>query len=205
MKFRFNNLTPNEVPVAEDTAHISSVDEEKAPTTTANVLSKDDSEVINKEFQHDVQAAEAINQVWTRNHLIMAYILIWIVEFLLTCASGLAGTLTPYVTSSFQAHSLTATTSIISSLIAGLIKLPYAKLMDIWGRPQAFCVMVASFTLGMVMMAGCNDVKTYYAAQVFYYVGYNGISFTLTIFIADTTQLKSRAWWIAFSSSPWMV
>ncbi|CCD34335.1 similar to siderophore iron transporter mirB [Botrytis cinerea T4] len=204
MRFRFNNLTPNEVPIAEDTVHTSCVDEEKAPTTTANILLKKDSEVINKEFQHGVQAAEAINQVWTRNHLIMAYILIWIIEFLLTFASGLTGTLTPYVTSSFQAHSLTATTSIISSLIARLIKLPYAKLMDIWGRPQAFCVMVASFTLGMVMMAGCNDVKTYCAAQVFYYVGYNGIDFTLTIFIADTTQLKNRAWWIAFSSSPWI-
>ncbi|TGO35658.1 hypothetical protein BHYA_0150g00030 [Botrytis hyacinthi] len=64
--------------------------------------------------------------------------------------------------------------------------------------------MVASLTLSMVMMAGCNDVKTYCAAQVFYYVGYNGIDFTLTIFIADTTQLKNRAWWIAFSSSPWI-
>ncbi|TGO50756.1 hypothetical protein BOTNAR_0381g00080 [Botryotinia narcissicola] len=208
MRFRFNNLAPNELPIAENTAHASSVDEEKTPTTTANVLSQNDSEVINKEFQHGVQAAEAINQVLTRNNLILAYILliwpIWIIEFLLTFASGLTITLTPYVTSSFQAHSLTATTSIISSLIAGLIKLPYAKLMDIWGRPQAFCVMVASFTLGMVMMAGCNDVKTYCAAQVFYYVGYNGIDFTLTIFIADKTQIKNRAWWIAFSSSPWI-
>lgn len=76
MKFRFNNLTPNEVPIAENTAHTSSVDEEKTPTTTANVLSQNDSEVINKEFQHGVQAAEAINQVWTRNHLILAYILL---------------------------------------------------------------------------------------------------------------------------------
>lgn len=76
MRFRFNNLTPNEVPIADDTAHTSCVDEEKAPAITANVLSKEDSEVINKEFQHGVQAAEAINQVWTRNHLIMAYILL---------------------------------------------------------------------------------------------------------------------------------
>jgi MFS family permease len=123
---------------------------------------------------------------------------------MLAFASGVTSTLTPYVTSSFSAHSLTALTSVISSLIAGLIKLPYAKLIDIWGRPQGFALMVCSMTLGFVMMAGCNNVKTYCAAQVFYYVGYNGIDFTVTIFIADTTQLKNRAWWIAFSASPWI-
>ncbi|KAJ8069565.1 hypothetical protein OCU04_000006 [Sclerotinia nivalis] len=205
MRFRLNHLVPNEVPVAEEPAQTSSADEEKVPATTANALQVNDDFITNKEFQHGVQAAEAITQMWTKNHLILAYVLIWIIEFMLTFASGLTGTLTPYVTSSFEAHSLTATTSIISGLIAGLIKLPYAKVMDIWGRPQAFCIMVASWTLGMIMMAGCNDVKTYCAAQVFYSVGYNGIDFTLTIFIADTTQLKNRAWWIAFSASPWIV
>ncbi|KAM3074962.1 hypothetical protein ACMFMF_005648 [Clarireedia jacksonii] len=134
----------------------------------------------------------------------MAYVFIWIVQFMLAFASGVTGTLTPYVTSSFSAHSLTALTSVISSLIAGLIKLSYAKLIDIWGRPQGFALMICSMTLGFVMMAGCNNVKTYCAAQVFYCVGYNGIDFTTTIFIADTTQLKNRAWWIAFSASSWI-
>ncbi|ESZ96306.1 siderochrome-iron transporter [Sclerotinia borealis F-4128] len=204
MRFRFNHLAPNEVPVAQDSPPALSMDEEKLPTTTTDALPENHNDTTNKESQHGVQAAEAITQVWTRNHLILAYVLIWIIEFMLSFASGITGTLTPYVTSSFEAHSLTATTSIISGIIAGLIKLPYAKLMDIWGRPQVFCLMVASWTLGMVMTAGCNDVKTYCAAQVFYNIGYNGIDFTLTIFIADTTQLKNRAWWIAFSSSPWI-
>lgn len=51
------------------------------------------------------------------------------------------------------------------------------------------------------MMAGCNNVKTYCAAQVFYWVGYNGIDFTITIFIADTTKLKNRAFILAYTSS----
>jgi len=114
-------------------------------------------------------------------------------------------TLTPYVTSSFQEHSLTATTSIISSLVAGLFKLPYAKIIDIWGRHQGFALMVASCTLGLIMMAACNNVQTYCAAQVFYAVGYNGIDFTLTIFVADTSKLKNRALMIAFVASPWLV
>jgi hypothetical protein len=85
---------------------------------------------------------------------------------------GMTGQLTPYVTSSFQAHSLTAATSIISSLIGGIFKLPLAKILDIWGRPQGFALMVRSLTLGLVTMADCNTVETYAAAQVFYWLGF---------------------------------
>lgn len=83
----------------------------------------------------------------------------------------MTGQLTPYVTSSFQAHSLTAATSIMSSIIGGIFKLPLAKILDIWGRPQGFALMVCSLTLGLIMMAGCNTVETYAASQVFYWVG----------------------------------
>lgn len=113
-------------------------------------------------------------------------------------------TLTPYVTSNFGEHSLTSTVLIVSSLVSGLIKLPYAKLMNIWGRPQAFGIVIIFMTMGLIMMAGCNSVTTYSAAQVFYSVGYSTIDFTSTIFIADTSSLKSRAFMIAFSASPWM-
>jgi hypothetical protein len=84
---------------------------------------------------------------------------------------GMSFGLSPYVTSAFNAHSLTAATSIMSSIIGGLFKLPLAKILDIWGRPQGFALMVLSLTIGLIMMAGCNNVKTYAAAQVFYWVG----------------------------------
>ena len=78
---------------------------------------------------------------------------------------------TPYVTSSFALHSLTATTGVMSSIIGGLVKLPLAKILDIWGRPQGFALMVFCLTIGLIMMAGCQNVETYAAAQVFYWVG----------------------------------
>jgi MFS family permease len=123
---------------------------------------------------------------------------------MMAMASGIFTSLTPYVTSSFQLHSLTAVTSIVSGLIAGIIKLPYAKLIDIWGRPQGFALMTCSITIGIIMMAACQNVQTYCAAQVFYSIGYNGLDFSTTIFIADTSSLRNRAFMIAFSSSPYI-
>lgn len=58
--------------------------------------------------------------------------------------------------------------------------------------------------IGFIMMAACNNVKTYCAAQVFYMTGYNCVDFSLTIFVADTSSLQNRALMIAFIASPWI-
>ncbi|KAI8069355.1 hypothetical protein BC940DRAFT_332270 [Gongronella butleri] len=188
---------PGPPPVIEDE------EEKHAPDAIGDeksVQSSSDSSQVD----HGVKTAQAANQVWSKSHLIAAYIMIWLVQFVLAFSGGIAGVLTPYVTSEFEQHSLTATTTILSSLVAGLIVLPYAKLINVWGRPQGFALMVCSTTLGLVMMAACNDVQTYCAAQVFYHVGTSTVQFTMTIFIADTSSLRNRALIIAFEGSPWL-
>ena len=112
--------------------------------------------------------------------------------------------LTPFITSSFQLHSLTATTTIISSLVAGIAMLPYSKLIDIWGRPQGLAIMLVIETIGIIMMALCGNVQTYCAAQVFYNVGYSGIQLVIIIFVADTSSIRNRALMIAITSSSMM-
>lgn len=84
---------------------------------------------------------------------------------------GMGSLLTPYVTSAFALHSLTATTGVMSGIIGGVSKLTLAKILDIWGRPQGFLFVVILMTIGLIMMAACNGVETYAAAQVFYWVG----------------------------------
>jgi hypothetical protein len=59
----------------------------------------------------------------------------------------------------------------MSSIIGGLVQLPLAKILDIWGRPQGYALMAFFLTMGLVMMAACKNVETYAAAQVFYWVG----------------------------------
>jgi MFS family permease len=129
----------------------------------------------------------------------------WLIQFMMSFFSGCVGTLTPFVISDFESHSLTALTGVISSLVAGIWKLPYAKIMNIWGRPLALCIGVASYIVGLIMMAGCKNVQTYCAAQTFYYLGYNSIDFSMTVFIADTSRLKNRALFLGYASSPWLI
>lgn len=56
----------------------------------------------------------------------------------------------------------------------------------------------------LILMAVCQNVQTYAAAQVFYWSGMNGISYVLNVFIADTSTLKNRAIWFAFTSTPYI-
>jgi len=135
----------------------------------------------------------------------MVYIFMWFINFFMAFVSSSSTTLAPYVTSAFHEHSLTALTSVIASIISGIWKLPYAKIMNIWGRPTALCIGIASYVVGLITMASCNGVKAYCTAQVFFSVGSNSINFFILVFIADTSKLKNRGLFIAYSSSPWLI
>lgn len=140
-----------------------------------------------------------------QKHAMLTLIRIWVVMFIIAFTSGCVGQLTVYVTSDFQSHSLTALTSVISSIVSGLWKLPYAKIMNIWGRPYALIIGVIATTVGLIMMAACKNVQTYCAAMTFFYVGYNSIDFSITVFVADTTKLRNRGFFIAYVASPWLI
>ncbi|KAL2873209.1 hypothetical protein SGCOL_011636 [Colletotrichum sp. CLE4] len=163
-----------------------------------------DDEPISKDLQAGVAKVEAMTTVWTKRDLIIAYILIWLFYVVTSIQEVSMRVLSPFVTSSFAMHSLTATTGVMSILIAGLIKLPLAKILDTWGRPQGLGIMLICWILGFIMMATCNGVETYAAAQVFYSVGSQGISYCITIFIADTSTLKSRALMLSFATTPYI-
>jgi MFS family permease len=116
----------------------------------------------------------------------------------------ITGVFRPFVTSNFNLHSLTATTGVLSNLISGLARLPLSKILDVWGRAEGFSIMVFFLTIGLVMMAACDSVETFCAAQVFYWVGYTGITYVLAVVISDTTSLKNRGLMFGIMSTPFI-
>ena len=162
---------PHEVPVAEAEQTESEKHTKESGLVQDVHEATDSSDDISYDAQPGVQKMEATTKTWTMPWLITTYLLIWLITFVDAMQSGMGSSLTPYVTSSFMEHSLTATTGIFSNLIGGLIKLPLAKVLDIFGRPQGFFVSMWLMVVGLVMMAACRNVQTYAAAQVFYWVG----------------------------------
>lgn len=175
-----------------------------SPTKDAvhEVESSDDDQQINVTFQPGVQDIEAVTITWSRTWLIVAYILIWITYFIQGLVTGVTGALLPYVTSAFAEHSLTPTTGILSAVIGGVTNLSIAKVLDIFGRSQGYLLCIVLCTIGLVMSAACNNVEAYAASQVFYTVGINGIGYSLSVFVADTSSLRHRGLMQAFVSSP---
>ncbi|KIW10761.1 hypothetical protein PV08_10060 [Exophiala spinifera] len=169
-----------------------------------NVNQPDDA-LISEDAQAGVQRVQAATTVWTTTHLIGAHFCIWFIYFVISLEEVVLRSLNPYVTSSFSLHSLTSATNIMSSIIGGLAKIPTAKILDTWGRPQGIGLMTFIWVIGYIMMASCRNVQTYAAAQVFSVTGAQGVSYCLTVFISDMSTLKNRSLMLSIATSPYIV
>ncbi|KAK2047344.1 siderophore iron transporter mirB [Colletotrichum somersetense] len=161
-----------------------------------------DDDTISQDAPAGVQKIEATTTAWSREMLVASYALMWLIYFANNTQQGMSLALAPYVTGRFGKHAFTASVHVMASLIGGLMKLPLAKVLDIWGRPHGYAFCVGLLTTGLVMMAACNNLAMYIAAQVFCSIGYGGLLYTLNIFIADTSALENRGLVIAFALSP---
>ncbi|KAI1124335.1 MFS general substrate transporter [Nemania abortiva] len=152
-----------------------------------------------------IQQADAINQVWSRAALVTAYVFIILCSFTHALQWQIIFNLLPYVVSEFSSHSLIPTIAIVSNILSGVLKLPVAKIIDSWGRPQGFASTTLLASFGLLLMSLCHNVQTYAAAHVIYSVGISGFSYILEIIVADTSSLKNRSLAMAFSSTPYLI
>ncbi|EOD50332.1 putative siderophore iron transporter mirb protein [Neofusicoccum parvum UCRNP2] len=134
--------------------------------------------------QQGVREIEAARSVWTPGLLKIAYLSVFVVILGSSLETQASANLTNYVTSDFSEHALVSTISVSTSLVAGVARVPVAKLIDIWGR-------------GLILMAACNNV--------FYWLGFDGAGYVLQVFLADTTSLRNRALAFSLSTTPYIL
>lgn len=154
---------------------------------------------------HGVVEIEALATVWSTKALRIGYALVFLIFFTNSFQQEMTGSLSPYVYSKFSNHSLVSRTNVLTSIIGGVSKLPIAMLIDVWGRPKGFAVTTALCTLGLFLMAICGNVETYVAAQIIYWVGYNGMDYVLHVFLSDTTDLVNRSFVYGLAYTPYIV
>ena len=90
----------------------------------------------------------------------------WLLYFMQALQNSLTANLAPYITSDFEGHSLLTVIGTVTSIMTAACTMPIAKILNLWDRVVGFSLMVALALLGLVMMASCNSLGTYCAAQV---------------------------------------
>lgn len=123
---------------------------------------------------------------------------------MLALQSAIGNNVIYYAYSSFSSAPLVSTANILASIIGGVLKLPIAKMLNLWGRAEGFLVFVGIYLLGIIIIASCNGPSGYAAGYTLYWIGYDAIYFILDVFMADTTGLRNRAFAFGFASTPFI-
>ncbi|KAJ5407632.1 hypothetical protein N7509_001515 [Penicillium cosmopolitanum] len=183
----------------------SDTDAEKVPPVYNQSEPESDSDMPNAAAQHGVRDAEAITLTWSKGTLIFVFMNIWFLYFVNAFQSSVYNSLSTYVSSSFQEHSLSGVPTALADAAAAATYLPVGRMMDTWGRAEGFLVMTIFATIGLILMASCDSFPIYCAAMVFYYIGFGGMEYSIDVITADMTKLKNRGLAYAFTSSPYII
>ncbi|KAH8788616.1 MFS transporter [Diaporthe sp. PMI_573] len=201
---------------AADTKNEHDVEGPGIPQLEANSSSRASLEEINeKEIQANpdhvtagaalgVQKAEAAALVWPKWALYATYAWIWVCFFMLALQQGTTTILNMNAYAKFMSAPQIETANILATVVGGVIKLPIAKLLNIWGRAEGFFFFVWVYLIGMIIIATSNGPDAYAAGYVIYWVGYDAIYLIMDVFVADTSGLRNRAFAFAFVGTPFI-
>ncbi|KAF3769046.1 siderophore iron transporter [Cryphonectria parasitica EP155] len=151
-----------------------------------------------------VQKAEAAAIVWPKWAVYCTYGWIWICFLLLALQQGMTTLFNYSAYADFTKSPELTTAAVVAAIIGGIIKLPIAKLLNLWGRAEAFMFFVGVYELGMIILAACNGPSSYAAGYVLYWIGYDALYLIMDVFVADTSGLRNRAFAFAFIGTPFI-
>ncbi|CAI7565671.1 unnamed protein product [Penicillium palitans] len=157
---------------------------------------------VTQEAQVGVQKAEATALVWSKPTLYATYAWIWLCFFVLSMQSSISSNVIYYAYANFASAPQISQAFIVSTIIGGVLQLPIAKTLNIWGRAEGFLALLLVFILGLIVIASCNGPNGFAAGYTLYWIGYTALNFILTVFVADASGLRNRAFVYAFIGTP---
>ncbi|KAL1857796.1 hypothetical protein Plec18167_001801 [Paecilomyces lecythidis] len=159
-------------------------------------------DAISYNAQAGIQKAEATALVWSKKALYSTYAWIWLCFFVLSMQSSISNNMIYYAYAKFSSAPQISQAYIVSTIVGGVLQLPIAKTLNIWGRTEGFLVFLAVFILGLMVIAACNGPNGFAAGYTLYWIGYSALNFILSVFVADASGLKNRAFVYAFIGTP---
>ncbi|KAK4123363.1 MFS general substrate transporter [Parathielavia appendiculata] len=157
------------------------------------------------DVQDGVRRIEAVARTWSKWALVIAYMSIFLMAFTVSLEGQVTYSLAAFAVSSFNNHSLLSTVYVVQGVVNAVIKPPMAKIADVFGRLEAFCICVLLCVLGYIQMAASENVETYAFAQILYSAGSTGLQILHQVFIADTSDFLNRALLSSLPDSPFLV
>ncbi|KAK9447406.1 siderophore iron transporter mirB [Limtongia smithiae] len=152
--------------------------------------------------QIGVQKAEAMTLIWSKTAMYGTYAWIWLCFFILSLQSSINSNVIYYAYANFSSAPQISQADILAAIISGILELPIARILNLWGRAEGFLVFLGLFLIGIIVMAACNNANSFAAGYTLYSVGYTSVNFILSIFLADTSGLRNRAFVYAFIGTP---
>ncbi|KND86480.1 Siderophore iron transporter mirC [Tolypocladium ophioglossoides CBS 100239] len=121
---------------------------------------------------------------------------LWTSVVLTAYANGLDNfTMTVYLNaaaSQFNGIVQYTTLAVIQSMILAVSKPIFAKLADVLGRAAGFAIAILLFTIGTTTISSSNSIGGLAAGMVFFAWGNSGLSFNLSLLVADLTSPRWR-------------
>ncbi|RAH84956.1 MFS general substrate transporter [Aspergillus japonicus CBS 114.51] len=151
-----------------------------------------------------VNKVEAAAYVWTKKTLLVIYAWIWVCFFMLAFHSSIGLNVLVYAYANFNTAPEISTAAILATVVGGVMKLPVAKILNVWGRAEALLIFTSLFVLGIIVLASCTGPSGFAAGYVLYWVSYNALYLILDVFMADTSGLRNRAFAFGFSNTPFI-
>ncbi|PKX88815.1 siderochrome-iron transporter crmC [Aspergillus novofumigatus IBT 16806] len=183
-------------------------DNSEAASDTVSLEEKNERELIEhpneitQDAQIGVQKAEATALVWSKTALYATYAWIWVCFFILNLQFSISNNMIYYAYAGFSSAPQISQAYILSTIIGGVLQLPIAKILNLWGRAEGFLVFVGVLILGIIVIASCNGPNGFAAGYTLYWIGYAAVNFVLVVFVADASGLRNRAFAYAFIGTP---
>ncbi|KAF7195112.1 Siderophore iron transporter 3 [Pseudocercospora fuligena] len=148
---------------------------------------------------------ESITAVWTpaTKQLFVIGQAIFVVMF--SFASTTTHSYVSYALSDFKSLSKQGSLDVTSQIISMSLKLPVAKLSDVLGRAEAYCILTIFDMLSEIIRAAAPTFTIFGVGWMFYVAGHGGFSVLNMILISDVTSMRIRALAGSALYSPFLV